>query len=142
MNPLEPPDVAPTVAEHRDPVLRSAILVAAFCSIAAAIYTLTRAQPAPAVATFLEFGPLIAAFIWVQRDARRRHIGPVQDFGMFIWLAWPLAIPWYAFRSRGRAGWRLLVALLALISSAYLTAYTVTWLSYGIRLTLWYLNVN
>jgi len=45
-------------------------------------------------------------------------VGAVQDWGYFLLLAWPFVIPWYAFRTRGRGGWRLIVVLFSLISGA------------------------
>ena len=81
--------------------------------------------------------PLLAVTIWLQKDARQTGVGAVQDWGMFVWLAWPIVIPWYAFKSRGPRGWRLLVWLMALIRSAPVTSSTVAWISDGVRFGLW-----
>jgi hypothetical protein len=67
------------------------------------------------MSTLLMFAPLIAVILWLQKDAQRTGVGAVQDWGMFVWFAWPVVIPWYAFKSRGRGGWRLLLGLIALI---------------------------
>jgi hypothetical protein len=59
--------------------------------------------------------------MWLQQDARRTGVGSVQDWGYFLLLAWPVVVPWYAFKTRGRAGWRLTLELFGLILAAYLT---------------------
>jgi len=100
--------------------LRTAKVTAVFCALAAAVYGAAQAEPSPLVALFLSFGPLLAVILWLQKDARRTGVGSVLDLGYFLLAAWPIVIPWYAFKTRGRAGWRLLLGLFTLISSAYL----------------------
>ena len=113
---------------------RVAILSAVFCSAAAALYAGSQTEPAPVVDLFFSLGPLIAVIMWLQQDARRTGIGAVQDWGYFLFLAWPVVIPWYAFTTRGRDGWRLTAVLFALITSAYITGNVVayvTWMAGG-----------
>lgn len=126
----------------RDTTLRVAIATAVFCSMTAAVYTLAEVEPSPPVLTFLTVGPPIAVILWLQKDAQRTRIGRVLDFGLFAWIAWPLVIPWYAFKSRGRAGWGLLCGLIVLSYSAHLTALVVTLLAYGVRLAIWYFETR
>ena len=72
---------------------------------------------------FVVFAPLISAISWVHADARARHVPLVQDMGLFLWLAWPVLLPWYAVRTRGRHGWPLaLVVMLATIAPLLLAA--------------------
>lgn len=125
-----------------DTTLRVAIGTAVFCSITAAVYTLAEIAPSPAVIAFLTFAPLLAVILWLQKDAQRTGVGAVQDWGMFVWFGWPVVIPWYAFKSRGRSGWRLLLGLFALMGSAYLTAFVVSWIAYGVRLAIWYVETH
>ena len=70
----------------------------------------------------LSFGPLLAVILWLQKDARRTGVGSVHDWGYFLLLAWPVVIPWYALKTRGRSGWRLTAGLFVLILSAYISA--------------------
>jgi hypothetical protein len=118
----------------RDTTLRVAIATAVFCSMTVAVYTLAEVEPSRPVETFWRVGPLLAVLVWLQKDGQRTGVGAVQDWGMFAWLAWPVVIPWYAFKSRGRSGWRLLLGLIALIASPYVTAIGVSWLVYGVTL--------
>ena len=125
-----------------DTTLRVAIGTAVFCSMTAAVYTLAEIEPSPMVVLFWTFGPVLAVILWLQKDGQRTGVGAVQDWGFFAWLAWPVVIPWYAFKSRGRTGWRLLLGLIALISSPYITAFVVAWLAYGVRLAIWYFEAH
>ena len=110
----------------RDTTLRVARLAAVFCSLGAAVYTATQSEPAPVVELFFSGGPLLAVILWLQQDARRTAVGSVQDWGYFLLLAWPVVIPWYAFKTRGPAGWRLTLELFGLILAAYLTGTLVS----------------
>jgi hypothetical protein len=101
--------------------LKVAKLAALFCSLAAAAYAATQSEPSPVVALFLSGGPLLAVVLWLQKDARRTGVGAVQDWGYFLLLAWPVVIPWYAFRTRGRSGWRLAAGLFGLVGASYIT---------------------
>ncbi len=46
-------------------------------------------------------------------------------------------IPWYAFTTRGRAGWRLAAGLIGLIVAPFIVGAAVPWLLYGVRYALW-----
>jgi hypothetical protein len=72
--------------------------------------------------------------LWLQKDARRTGVPAVLDWGMYLWFAWPVVIPWYAWKTRGRAGWRLALGLVVLIESAAV----VSWLIYGVQYVIWY----
>lgn len=104
-----------------DITLRVAKLSALTCSLAEAAYAATESDPSPVVALFLSFWPLLAVILWLQKDARRTGVGAVQDWGYFLLLAWPVVIPWYAFTTRGRSGWRLTVGLFGLVLASSFT---------------------
>ena len=118
-----------------DITLRVAKLTALFCSLAAATYAATQSEPSPIVALFLSSGPLLAVILWLQKDARRTGTGAVHDWGYFLLLAWPIVIPWYAFKTRGRSGWRLAAGLLGLVGSAY-----ISWIA--VAYSLWYFEAG
>jgi len=113
-----------------DVTLNVAKLAALFSSLAAALYTAVQTEPAPIVGFFLSSGPLLAVILWLQKDAARTGVGAVHDLGYFLVLGWPVVIPWYAFKTRGRAGWRFLLGLIGLIFAAPLTGLAVSWLIY------------
>jgi hypothetical protein len=125
-----------------DITLWTAKVTAVTCSIAAAVYAAGQLEPSPVVTLFLSGGPLIAVILWLQKDARRTGVGAVQDLGLFLWIGWPLVVPWYAWKTRGRAGWRLALGLVALILSAYVTSAVVPWLLYGVQYAIWYFETG
>ena len=102
-----------------DVTFRVAKLTALFCSFIALIYATAQIEPAPLVALFMSGAPILAVILWLQKDAHQTGVGAVQDWGYFLLLAWPVVIPWYAFKTRGLSGWRLAAGLLGLIASPY-----------------------
>ena len=104
-----------------------AIATSAICSVASALYVLGRVAPVPAVELFLLGGPSMTVVLWMCQDARRRGIGAVHDLGFLLIVFWPFPIPWYAFASRGRGGWKLLLGLMALISAPIVTIVILAW---------------
>ena len=46
---------------------------------------------------------------WLRQDSRKRGIAQVYDIGMFLYIAWPLIMPYYLLKTRGAKG--LLVIL-------------------------------
>ena len=68
---------------------------------------MVQSEPPPVVWIFITFGPLLAVAVWLQKNARRTGVADVQGWGLILWIAWPIAVPWYAFTSLGRPGWRL-----------------------------------
>jgi hypothetical protein len=124
-----------------DITLRVAKLAALFCSLMMAAYAALQIPPSPVMGLFLESTPAVVVILWLQKDARRTGVGAVQDFGYFLWLAWPFVIPWYAFRTRGRSGWKLVTGLFGLILSSYVTWVVVAYGLWSVRYALWYLQV-
>ena len=104
-----------------------AIATSAICSVASPLYMLGRVEPFPAVELFLTAGPYMTVILWLCQDARRRGVGAVHDLGFFLMLSWPVVIPWYAFASRGRGGWKLLLGLTALIAAPIVTSAILAW---------------
>lgn len=112
--------------------LRPAAITAAVASVVAAIYGATQAVPLPITAIALSAAPLIAVILWLQKDARRTGVAAVHDLGLFLWFTLPIAMPWYAFKTGGRKGWRLALGLLALCMSSYLIGGLAAWLVHGV----------
>jgi hypothetical protein len=46
---------------------------------------------------------------WLRTDSRRRDVLSVYDLGFFLYLAWPIVMPYYLVKTRGARG--LLVIL-------------------------------
>jgi len=60
-------------------------------------------------------GMLWAIGWWLRTDSRRRGVLSVYDLGFFLYLAWPIVMPYYLVKTRGAKG--LLVIL------GFVTAY-------------------
>jgi len=118
-----------------DITLKVAKLAALFCSLVAAVYAAVGTDPSPVVVLFLSGGPLFAVVLWLQKDARRTGVRQVQDCGYFLLLAWPVVIPWYAFKTRGCSGWRPVAGLLGRLFAAH-----ISWIV--VAFVLWYVNAR
>ena len=96
-----------------------------------AMYLAAGLSPSPAfeAVTTLSWSILLA--FAVVTDARRRGQVPCFDFGMFCYLFYPIAIPWYCLRSRGWRGMFLLAAILLLWVLPYLVGEVVWEALYG-----------
>jgi len=112
------------------------------CGLSAAVYAAVQVEPSPAMSLFFSFGPLLAVILWLQKNAKQAGVPYILDLGLFLWLAWPIIIPWYAFKTRGRAGWRLSLGLFTVIGSAYLCWMTTAWTIYAVRYASWNLRVG
>jgi hypothetical protein len=118
------------IAVSSDITLWTAKATALVCSAASALYTAAQLEPSlPAMGLILSGGPLLAVILWLQKDAHRRSMGIIPDWGMFLWIGWPVVIPWYAWKTRGRAGWRLALGLFGLILSPYVAGAVVSLMS-------------
>ena len=88
-------------------------IVASLCGLIGMAYGFAYAAPSPGVALILLFLPLFAAARWFRVDARLHGVSVAFDWGFLGYLVWPFYLPWYAYRTRGRRGWRLVVGVVA-----------------------------
>lgn len=123
-------------ARSTDMTLRTAILSAVFSSAATALYVLAGTEPAPVVALFIAWSPTFCVILWLQKDAARTNVGSVLDLGYFLCLAWPVVLPWYVLKTRGRSGWRLFLGLLAVMFAPHVTALLVAAAEHAVELAL------
>jgi hypothetical protein len=90
------------------------------CALLAVVYGFLDAEPSPAMQMLLGIGPAVAVAAWLAADAKRTRTVLAHDAGFFFYLTWPLSIPWYAVRTRGRRGWWLVARLYALALAGWL----------------------
>jgi hypothetical protein len=95
--------------------LKSVFVTTVAASSLAAIYGLTGVRPSPVPSLFLTFAPLISVIFWIQNDARFHRLATIQDLGLFVYLLWPVLVPWYVIKTRGRRAWSLALLLLAAV---------------------------
>jgi hypothetical protein len=94
---------------------RGLILFIAVLSLFGLGYSMIGVEASPLAEGLFRLGPPLGAALWVEADARRLRRVPCYEFGAFVFLGWLVAVPAYCFWSRGPAGWRLAMALIALI---------------------------
>ena len=107
---------AAAASRSRGASLRPACITSVLFSLMAATYAVIGATPSPLMSLGFSFAPLFAQAAWVRRDARVWRVPLSYDWGFFMLAAWPVFLPWYAFATRGRAGFRLAAGLVALLA--------------------------
>jgi hypothetical protein len=56
------------------------------------------------VTVIFAIGILWAVGWWLRTDSRRRGVLSVYDLGFFLYLAWPVVMPYYLVKTRGAKG--------------------------------------
>jgi hypothetical protein len=125
------------ITDSPDLTLWTAKATSIACSLAAMLYVSLEFEPSPVLNLLLAYGPILAVILWLQKDSQRTQVGAVRDLGLFACLAWPFVIPWYAFKTRGRGGWKLTLGLFGLIALPYLSALALSLAIYGVRYAMW-----
>lgn len=68
----------------------------------------------PGAVTFLfTIGLLWAVGWWLRGDSRRRGVLSVYDLGFFLYLAWPVVMPYYLIKTRGAKGLLVMLGFVA-----------------------------
>jgi len=116
-----------TVATRR-PIYVTATISAAII----ALYAWLGIEPAPFVELTASFAPVVSAILWLGRDARRSVLPLAYDWGLLSLVFWPAVFPWYAWRTRGRRGWRLALELYLLVLGPGLLATVVATIRWGL----------
>jgi hypothetical protein len=86
-----------------------------------------RAAPPEASALLwgIEFQTLLAAWVWM--DRRQRMLSLPFEFDAFVFFGWPLFLPYYLYRTRGKQGLAFSVAVCALyVCPAVISAIVAT----------------
>lgn len=63
-------------------------------------------------------GMLWAVGWWLRTDSRRQGVLTVYDLGFFLYLAWPLIMPYYLVRTRGAKGLLVMLGFVAVYVGA------------------------
>ena len=92
------------------------------------VYLPSGDEPPPAFIFLSALGiPWIVGW-WLLRDSRSRGIAWSCDVGMFLYIAWPLIMPYYLVKSRGAKG---LLVILGFVS-AFVAALVMGMALYGL----------
>lgn len=74
------------------------------------VYLARQAELPPAFSLLYPLGFLWAVGRWLRRDSRGRGVGWVFDMGLFLYIAWPVVMPYYLLKTRGAKGLLTLLA--------------------------------
>ena len=64
---------------------------------------------------------VLLSVIYFERENRRyRHLYHPHEFGMFIWIFWPLIVPYYLVKTRGLVGILIFIGLIVFLIVQFL----------------------
>jgi hypothetical protein len=89
------------------------------------VYLAREAQPPPAFSLLYPLGLLWAVGWWLRDDSRKRGVGWVFDMGLFLYIAWPLFMPYYLLKTRGAKGLLVILGFAAVYVGALLAGATL-----------------
>jgi len=76
----------------------------AITGVADAFYFGRQIEP-PAIFTLIRWvGLLWVMGWWLRSDSRKRAVDSVYDLGFFLYIAWPVVMPYYLVKTRGAKG--------------------------------------
>ena len=67
----------------------------------------------PGVMLLYWVGFLWAVGWWLRTDSRKLGVASVYDLGFFLYIAWPVVMPYYLVKTRGAKGLLLILAFIA-----------------------------
>ena len=76
------------------------------------VYLASGREAPPTFVAVYVFGFFWMIGWWLRDDSKRQEIKWVYDIGFFLYLAWPVVLPYYLLKSRGVKG---ILAILAFI---------------------------
>lgn len=85
------------------------------------------------IAIILALGILWAVGWWLRTDSRRRGVLSVYDLGFFLYLAWPLVMPYYLLKTRGARGLLIILGFVAAYAGAAILGFVLSVLVFARR---------
>ena len=61
---------------------------------------------------------------WLREDSRARGVGWVFDMGLFLYIAWPVVMPYYLLKTRGAKGLLVMLAFAGVYVGALVAGVT------------------
>lgn len=84
-------------------------LFVAVAQVSSGFYLSFGNEPPPAYVLLYSFGFLWIMGWWLQQDSCKRSVAWVFDMGLFLYIAWPIILPYYLLKTRGLRGlWYML----------------------------------
>ena len=88
-------------------------------NLANALYASQSLEPSASFLLLYYFGMAFGVLLWIRADSRRLGVRQVLDQGWFTLCAWPLALPYHLFKTRGPRGGLTLLGLVGLFFVTY-----------------------
>jgi hypothetical protein len=96
-------------------------------NVASMLYAVRQIQPSTALLPLYAITTSTILTLWVHYDSRSRNISMGIDQAMYIFFAWPITFPSYAFSSRGfRSGSLLLLAFVGIFIVTLIAAIVIS----------------
>ena len=92
------------------PLLYSFVVITQF---AVGVYLGAQLEPPPVVTLLYWLGFLWAVGWWLRTDSRKRGVAAVYDLGFFLYIAWPVVMPYYLVKTRGAKGLLVMLGFVA-----------------------------
>ena len=113
---------------HESAPLRPVYSTVVTCGAVGAVYGLLGVRPPTVIVVLLCMAPMVSVGFWVQNDAPVRRVSLVNDWGLFVYLFWPILVPWYVIKTRGGRAWTFALLLLAaVVTPVVLTLAAAAW---------------
>lgn len=72
--------------------------------LATGIYLAGDVEPPPAFTLLYALSFLWVMGWWLLKDSKLRSVSSVLDMGLFLYIAWPVVMPYYLIKTRGLRG--------------------------------------
>ena len=87
----------------------------------------------PAVPLLYWPGFLWAVGWWLRTDSRKHNVAVVYDLGFFLYIAWPIVMPYYLVKTRGAKGLLLILGFIVAYAGAAMLGILVSELLIALR---------
>ncbi len=95
--------------------------------VASLLYAARHIQQSAALLPLYAITTSTILTLWVHHDSRSRNISMGIDQAMYMFFAWPIVFPYYAFRSRGfRSGSLLLLSFVGIFIFTLVAAIVIS----------------
>jgi hypothetical protein len=108
-------------------------LFMAITQFAYGVYVDAQLDLPPAVPLLYWIGFLWAVGWWLRTDSRKRNVAVVYDLGFFLYIAWPIVMPYYLVKTRGAKGLLLILGFVVAYAGAAVLGILVSELLIALR---------
>ena len=88
--------------------------------VIAGFYVSRNIELPPAYTLLYPLGFLWIIGWWLEKDSRKNGVAWVFDMGLFLYIAWPLIILYYLFKTRGVKAFLIILTFIGIALGTYL----------------------